>query len=366
KYFLKVLSVAPHLVDVRRDLANAYLQSGNSDKAQKHLKECIQIDANDVRSYVLLGIIYTKYHPNLDVAELYYQKGLSIQPDDNFLLNNYAALKMEKKQFKEAQDLFEKALAIDPSYPNTYYGLSQVYRSVGNNEQAIELLNRLFDQPKHDDIRCVQVYQQAWNLFLEINNNIAEKSFDKLMAYILDYKKEAEERTGFPIQILEDNSLQNRSTTVQTAWRHKRKEHLVKYRKNSPAVIPHLIAHEIEHILLEDAARKKGCNRHYFTTAKTREYAIRSISDHIHKFQKQGYAEDKIINHLCGQLYNCPVDMVVEYNIFQKYDKLRPSQIVSLYRFYKEALYVFTSSKIRKLMPPHIYRAGITLDCASA
>lgn len=217
-----------------------------------------------------------------------------------------------------------------------------------------------------EEAKNVQVYQQEWNLFLEINKNIAKKSSDKLMAYILDYKKEAEEKTGFPIQILEDNSLENISVTVQMAWRHKRKEHLIKYRKNSPAVIPHLIAYGIEHILLEDAARKKGCNRHLFMSAKLRENGIPSISDHIHKLQKQGYVVDEIINNLLGQLYRCPINMVVEYNIFQKYAKLRTSQIVSLDQFYKEALYVFTSSKKRKLMPPHIYRAEITLDCASA
>jgi len=373
KYFLKVLSTIPNHVDARRNLAMAYLESGNSDKAQKHLKECIQLDTKNVWSYLLLGNIYAKYNHNLDVAEFYFQKGLSIQPDDNILLNNYAALKMEQKQFEEAQKLFEKALALDPSYPNTYYGLSLLYQSTGNNEQAIELLNRLFDQPKSEDIRSSQVYQQAWDLFLEINKDIAEKSCDKLIAYISDYKKEAEERTGFPIQIIEDNSLEYVSAIVQMAWKHKRKEHLVKYRKKSPAVTPHLIAHEIEHILLEDADRKKGRNRYFITTAKTREHAIRSISDHVHKLQKQGYAEDKITqvtlqitSGLCNQLFNCPLDMVVEYSIFQKYEKLRPSQIVSLDQLHKEALYVFTSSKIKKLTPPLIYRANITLNCASA
>ena len=373
KCFLKVLGVIPHHVDARRNLAMAYLESGNPDKAQKYLEECIQVDTNNVWSYLLLGNIYAKYNHNLDVAEFYFQKGLSIQPDDNILLNNYAALKMEKKQFKEAQDLFEKALAIDPSYPNTYYGFSLLYQAMGNDDQAIELLNRLFDQSKSDDIRSAQVYQQAWNLFLEINKDIAEKSCDKLIAFILDYKKEVEERTGFAIQILEDNSLEYVSAIAQMAWKHKRKKHLVKYRKKSPAVTPHLIAHEIEHILLEDAARKKGRNRYFLTTAKTREYAISSISDHIHKLQKKGYAEDKITqvtlqitSGLCNQLFNCPLDMVVEYSVFKKYDELRPSQIVSLDQLHKEALHVFTSSKIRKLTPPLIYRANITLNCASA
>ncbi len=153
----------------------AYLESGNSDKAQKHLKECLQLDANNVWSYLLLGNIYAKYDHNLDVAEFYFQKGLSISPNDNILLNNYAALKMEKKQFKEAQDLFEKALEIDPSYPNTYYGLALLYQSTGNADRALELLNTLFDQPKSEDIRSAQVYQQAWNLFLEINKRYCGK-----------------------------------------------------------------------------------------------------------------------------------------------------------------------------------------------
>ena len=373
KCFLKVLGTIPHHVDARRNLAMAYLESGNSDKAQKHLKECIQLDPNNVWSYLLLGNIYAKYDHNQDIAEFYFEKGLSIRPDDNILLNNYAALKMEKKQFKEAQDLFEKALEIDPSYPNTYYGLALLLQSTGNSERALELLNRLFEQPKSDDIRSAQVYQQAWNLFLEINKDIAEKSCDNLIEYISGQKKEAEERTGFAIRIMEDNSLEYVSAIAQMAWKHNRKEHIVRYRKKSPAVTPHLIAHEIEHILLEDAARKNGRNRFFITTAETREYAIRSISDHIHKLQKQGYAEDKIsqvtiqiTNGLCNQLFNCPLDMVVEYSVFQKYDKLHPSQIVSLDQLHKEALYVFTNSEIRKITPPHIYNANISMNCASA
>ncbi len=58
--------------------------------------------------------------------------------------------------------------------------------------------------------------------------------------------------------------------------------------------------------------------------------------------------------------------MVVEYSVFQKYEKLRPSQIVSLDQLHQEALYVFTNSEIKRLTPPIIYRANITLNCASA
>ncbi len=373
KHFLKVIGTIPHHVDARRNLSMAYLELGNSDKALKHLKECIQLDPNNVWSYLLLGNIYAKYVHNQDIAEFYFEKGLSISPDDNILLNNYAALKMEKKQFKEAQNLFEKALEIDPSYPNTYYGLSLLFQSTGNPERALEFLNRLFDQPKSDDIRNTQVYKQAWGLFIEINKDVAEKICDKLIEFILYHKKDAEERTGFPIKVLEDNSLEYVSAIAQMAWKNDHKEHIIRYRKKTPAVTPHLIAHEIEHILLENAARKQERNRFFMTSAQTREHAIRSVSDHIYKLQKQGFAEDKIsevmiqiTGGLCNQLFNCPLDMVVEYSIFQKYDKLRSSQIISLDQLYKEALYVFTNSEIRKLTPPHVYNSNISMNCASA
>jgi Tfp pilus assembly protein PilF len=373
KLFTKVLDTIPEHVEARRNLAMAYLESGSPDKAKELLNECVQIDINNVWSYLLLGNIYAKHDRNYDIAEFYFQKGLSINPKDNILLNNYAALKMEQRQNKEAQDLFEKALFNDPSYPNTYYGLALLHKSMGNDERALALLDKLFEQPTSKDIRSAQVYQQAKNLYVDINREIAEKSYDDLMSYILGHKREVEERTGFPIQIIEDNSLEYVSAIAQMAWKHNRNEHIVRYRKKSPAITPHLIAHEIEHILLENAARSVGRNRYFMTTPKTREYAIRSISDHVYKLQKQGYAEDKIsqvtlqmTSGLCNQLFNCPPDMFVEYSVFQKYDSLHPSQIVSINQLYQEALSVFTNEDIKRLTPPFIYRANITLNCASA
>ena len=107
-------------MDARRNLAMAHLELGNVPKAKEHLEECLKLDPSNAWSFVLLGNIYAKNERNRPVAEFYYEAGLAVSPQDNILLNNYAALQMEQGNFAKAKELFERALAVDASYPNTY------------------------------------------------------------------------------------------------------------------------------------------------------------------------------------------------------------------------------------------------------
>src|SRR4030067_2022242 len=294
KTFEKVLEVVPQHIDARRNLAMAYLESGDAEKAEEYLRECLRLDPNDRWSNLLLGNIYARIKRNLDVAEFFYQKCYEIDPNDNFLLNNYAALLMEKGNLNKAKELFEKALPRDPSYPNTYYGLAVLLQALKEPEIALQTLEKLFSQPKSKDMRSAQVYKQAQKLYTELNKEIAENSFDHLMETILHRKRVIEEEGGFPIQVMEDNSLEYVSAVAQMAWKHHRGEHIVKYRKKMNSVTPHLIAHELEHIVLEQEARKAGRNRHFTTTPSTREHAVRSVSNHVTKLKGWGYSEDGI------------------------------------------------------------------------
>ena len=179
---------------------------------------------------------------------------------------------------------------------------------------------------------------------------------------IMARKMALEATTGCPISIEEDNSLEYISAVSQMAWKHNRDEHRIRYRMRSEAMTPHLVAHELEHIVLEHEARQLSRNRFFTTTAKTREYAIGSIADHIAKLQRQGYSEESISNTilklthgLSNQIFNCPLDMVVEQNIYNKYPDLRYSQFASLHQMNLEALQTFTNQEIKKLTPPSYF-----------
>ena len=196
-------------------------------------------------------------------------------------------------------------------------------------------------------------------MYQQVCKDMAESVFDNLIEAVLDRKKNIESKSGFPIQVVEDNSLEYISATVQMAWKHNREEHIVKYRKKMSAVTPHLIAHELEHIALEEEARNAGRNRHFATTAATREYAIRSVGGHVAKLQEWGYSDDGITNlileltsGLCNQLFNSPSDMMVEYRILENMTELYPSQFISLCQFQEEALRLFQNKDIKRVAPP--------------
>lgn len=373
KHFSKVIEIIPHHVDARRNLAMAHLDQGKVGLAKKLLQECLKIDPESVWTFVLLGNIYAKHERNKEIASFYYEAGLAIHPGDNLLLNNFAALQMESGKVAEAKSLFEKALAADATYPSTYYGLALLHKVTRLPEKAKKLLEELFSHPKSSDIRSEPVYKNSRELYAELCVEMANSDSAKLIDNIFARKGELEETTGHLISIEEDASLEYVSATAQMAWKHGRDEHRVRYRLRSPAMTPHLLAHELEHIVLEHEARKIGRNRMVITTAQTREFAIRSITDHITKVQRQGYPEEnisdvmlKLINGLNNQIFNCPIDMVVEYNLYSKYPYLYCSQFVSLRQTHEEALQAFTNQEIKRLTPPTIFRASATLNCAYA
>jgi len=234
-------------------------------------------------------------------------------------------------------------------------------------------LENLFLQAPSADRRLQPVYEQARSLYLDLNKQLAEESRRSMMQIVESRAQDLKNKTGVPIKIVEDNSLESVFAVAEAAWRHKRDYHQIRYRKIASAITPHLIAHELEHLRLEEEARSVGRNRFFATTAQTREQAIRSISKYINKQHSKRYSNNSItqvtlelIAGLTRQLHSCPLDMVVEYRLYHNLDDLRPSQFVSLNTNHLQSLQVLKNKDIRRLSPPTIYRASVTLNYAYA
>ena len=373
KLFKKVLEVVPNHIDARRNMAMSYLESGDVNKAKHHLQECLLIDSKDLWTNLLLGNISSKVDKDLNKAEFYYDICFQIKPDDNYLLNNYAALLMEKGDYDRASDLFKQALNIDSSYPNTYLGLAFLYLAQYDSKSAIQILENLFSLANSSDIRSIPVYQEAHRLYLDLCKLLSEESHDDFMKLVLEKKTELEASTGYPIQIMEDNSLQDIYAIAQMAWRHNRSAHTIRYRDILKAITPHLIAHEFEHIKLETNARNLNLNRAFMTTPETREIAIRSTTNHVNYLQKKGYTEDSITNIInqlvegvIAQVFNCPLDMIVEYQIKEHFNDIYYSQFISINKLVGDLLKILGNHDLEKSIPKHIYHASVSLNCAYA
>jgi Tfp pilus assembly protein PilF len=371
--FKKVLEVLPNHIDARRNLAMAYLESGDKETAKNLLIQVLKLDPKDEWSYVLLGNIALKHENDLVRAEKWYRKAFELNPKDAILLTNYGALMTEKGDREQAAEFMERAIEADPAYPNSYHALAVLSTREHKPEQALQLLDDMFSKAKSSDIRSGTVYNEARKMYLEVNRQIADESYDRLMQAI-DERKQALEKQegGLPIEIVEDESLEV-STVSQMAWRHGRSKHTIKYRYKARAVTPHLVAHALEQIALEYAARKVGRNRSFATTEETKQRAIKSIDSDLFRLRDLGLPPKeiteyglKLVEGLTLQLYNAPFDMVIEYRLFHDFEVMRQSQFASLDLLQAEAVAAVTNPEIKRQSPRRIWKANVTLSCALA
>ena len=106
--FKEVLAVIPENLDARRNMAKAYLELNNIEKAKKIFQEVLQLNPADHGAAISLGNIYARNENNLDVAAFFYDLCLQHHPDDAMLTCNYAALMFEKGEFQKSEVLFKR------------------------------------------------------------------------------------------------------------------------------------------------------------------------------------------------------------------------------------------------------------------
>jgi Tfp pilus assembly protein PilF len=359
RLFKRTLEILPDHIGSRRNLAMAYLAAGNKDKARDHLIEVLALDPKDVWSLVLLGNIHMKHDKNLDQAEKFYRRAFELDPNDAILLTNYGALMLEKGYPEQAIEFFERAIKAHPSYPNSYYAIAVIRLKNNQPDLALAQLDNLFEKAKPLDSRSAQLHSDARKLYLEVNQHIAEQTSPRALDFVEQRRKELAEQTGYRIQMREDNSLESIFAVTQMGWKYGRDYHLIRYRNLGQAVNPHHLMHEMEHVQLEHEARQAGKNRRFVSTQQTRGRAIRSIGDWIYKMRDGGYPEEnltqvtnKLVDGLVNQLFNTPLDMMIERRVFEKYETTRPSQFVSLWMSCAEGLKAFANKDVKRFTPP--------------
>lgn len=369
----RTLEYLPAHTDARRNLAMAYLELGETEEALNHLIDVLRLDPKDAWGFILLGNIYTKYKQDRKTGEPFYKKAYELNPNDSYLLNNYAAVKAENGQLEEAELMFNKAIEVNPSYPNSYYGLASLLSTLERNPEALIILTKLFDQPISTDPRSAQVYEHSRMFFRTIHEKLADQNYESIMAFIHARANAVEGITGFAVQIVEDASLQDVTAKSELAWKHQTHQHKIRHRPGSKSIVPHLIMHEMEHILLEYEAREVGANRLFVVTSEQRQFARKQIQDDLDKLNELGLDQQKReeissrwLYGMTNQLYNCPLDMIIESRLYDSYPELRPFQFVSLAQTQREYLQVLTDSDLKKLTPRLLFRSSLAMNCSYA
>lgn len=120
----KPLSANAAAAKTRVELGLAYLSQGNPALAKANLDKALQHTPNDYLPY--LGLAYFYQHTQqLKLAGEYYQKALSLSPENGDVLNNYATYLCSQRQFDMAFNFFEQALNS-----KAYYHFADTYENI--------------------------------------------------------------------------------------------------------------------------------------------------------------------------------------------------------------------------------------------
>ena len=107
-------------------------------KAYDELIEALRCEPKNIWALVLMGNLLSKEMDDVEHAKQYYDKVLEYHPDNAIAINNIGATYMERDDYEGALPYMEKAMAIDDSYANSYYGLALCYYKLGRFEEAFD------------------------------------------------------------------------------------------------------------------------------------------------------------------------------------------------------------------------------------
>jgi tetratricopeptide (TPR) repeat protein len=372
KLLQEVLDVLPNNLDARRNLAMAHMELGDSAAAKQCLLQVLQIDPKDTQALLIMGNLYAQAEQDPETAERFYKASYQIDPDDSYLLSSYGGILAKQDQFERAGELLKRAVEIEPDYPNPRYGLALIHAEQGDAQSALVALDELFVRPQPQDVRRDPVYEQARGLYLSASQHLARDQSQEMMSQLEQVMDVFATQTGYLIHVVRDETIDLPART-QLAWVHGQSHHTIKYKPTDLASVPHLVAHEFEHIRLAHQAREADRSKLFTTNDRTEQVAMRYVSSSVTKLQRMGLGKqaiddyiEQIIHGISNQLFNIPVDMFIEHRIYHDEPFLRPSQLASLHTTHLEATQAVTDGSVRDLTPTRIYQASTAIGCAFA
>ena len=212
-----------------------------------------------------MGNLLTKEKNDPEHAKQYYDKVLEYHPDNAIAINNIGATFMEHKDYEGALPYMEKAISIDDTYANSYYGLALCYYKLGRIEDAFGICQKgalkSSDRPENPAVR-----EELIKLYITVAKEYADKT--NYLNVWKGIKDELEAVDHVNIRIAEDKSL-NVHAKMEYAPLHAAKEHVIRYNPEKDFV-EHLFIHEMMHLKMNQQATKINRAKAVVSSEQTR------------------------------------------------------------------------------------------------
>ena len=358
----------PHNSEAWRTLAQLHwLHQHNADKAYDELIEALKCDPQNLWALILMGNLLTREKDDVEHAKQYYDKVLEYHPDNAIAINNIGATFMERKDFEGALPYLQKALKLDDTYVNSYYGLALCYYKLGKLEESFNTCHqgaiKSVDRPENPAVR-----QELLKLYLTVAKDVSGKT--NYINIWKGIKDELEAVDHVNIRFEETKTLQVLAK-LEYAPLHGAKEHIVKYNPEKEYV-DHMFVHEMMHLKMNQQATMTGKGKAVISSENTRSAFNRRFLRFMQKTHKQlsSSAIRDIMDHLADgltlQLMNCPLDLFVEHMIYTTYKDMQPIQLLSLFHQEMNNIEGLKKANEEGFFPKEIVRANKVMNIATS
>ena len=339
--------------EYHRILGQILSDEGDQEEAINCLIDSLRWDSKNGWALLMMGNIFSKFKNDVPTAMKYYDHALLANPNDNIAINNIGANLMQQGKLEEAKKYFWEALKINNQYPNTHFALGMIAEMENDLHSSFYSTTQAIKLNKNKD----GLYQNSVRQAFDISKKIIEAGEGKKI--FTEYRHKLEFEGGKEIDIKKDPEIST-AAKIEFAENYDRPKHLIKYKPNYPAV-EHLIMHELVHLDFVIEARKGELNQLFISTQEHKAEFTKGLEQTIKKFKKMGLADNSISSYCTSlfdgmnrQIFNTPIDLLIENFLYNEYAELRPYQFLSIYALLQEGLTAVTDKKIVELSPKEI------------
>ncbi len=364
----EITKVDPKNSEAWRTLAQLHwFHQHDPEKAYNELIEALRCEPSNIWALVLMGNLLTKEKNDVEHAKQYYDKVLEFHPDNAIAINNIGATYMEVKDFEAALPYLQKALDIDDTYANSYYGLALCYYKLGRLADAFDICHKgalkSSERPENPAVR-----EELIKLYVTVAKELSDQT--NYINVWKGIKDELEAVDHVNIRITEDKTL-NVHAKMEYAPLHAAKEHVIRYNPEKNFV-EHLFIHEMMHLKMNQQATKAKKAKAVISSENTRK----AFNKRYLAFMKKKHSHipasemNKVIAGLADglglQLMNCPLDLFVEHMIYKDYEIVRPIQMLSLFHMEQDNINAVKQAATNGFFPKEIVSANKVMNIATS
>ncbi len=370
--FKRLVAQFPEVPKYHQSFGLAHLELGNLDAAEDELLHALRLDPRLMDALTTLANVYQKRGAPQTAIPLY-RRSIELHRTV-YALSNLGAVLAEMGDLPQAIRILEEATQEDATYPNAWCGLGLALAKTGDPKllpRAASALDTTF-ATLGDRKRSPQLWDTARQLIDRVSLTWAKAAIPEAQQINETVAKEEAERGGLPVR-REEAPLGGVVAKLEYGWVHHRPYHRLLVRPGAEVEREHLIRHELEHLRLVNLARSPRKNRWFRTSAQTEEVVAKALQREVERLQRRGLPPEQVQQFLreikegsLGQLYNTPVDLLIESRILEAHPPLAPLSYVSIKGQIDLGLRAAEDSHIRQLTPRTIFRANVAMNAAFA